>query len=124
MKRTTTSLSMLCSTSKRRKLSYPMSNLQPTDIPASKEPLADKPIKSLEPDQAPKIPRKPKKEPAQESNGVNMDGDASAKDLKRAREDEGDLPPPSKKTKTSGADDDEVVLVGDEPSTGAIVIDD
>ena len=118
------SLSTLCSTSKRRKLPCPISDLLSTDSRASKEPLVDKPIKSLEPDQAPNIPRKPKKEPAQESNGVNMDGDVSAKDLKRAREDEGDLPPPSKKAKTSGADDDDVVLVGDEPSTGAIVIDD
>ncbi|KAK8026130.1 hypothetical protein PG990_003953 [Apiospora arundinis] len=94
------------------------------NIQEAKEPLADKPIKSLEPDQAPNIPRKPKKEPAQESNGVNLDGDASAKDLKRARDDEGDVPQPSKKAKTSGANDDDVVLVGDESSTGAIVIDD
>ncbi|KAK8038736.1 ThiF family protein [Apiospora rasikravindrae] len=93
------------------------------NIQEAKEPLTDKPIKSLEPDQAPKIPRKPKKEPTKESNGVNSDGDATVKDLKRAREDEGDVPP-TKKAKTSGADDDDVVLVGDEPSTGAILIDD
>lgn len=98
------------------------------------EPLADKPIKGLEPDKAPSIPRKPKKEqPVAETNGVSQpDGkhepeeDAASRDLKRAREEEMETAPSSKKAKTSNAaiKDDEVSIVDVEAGTGAIVIDD
>lgn len=96
----------------------------------SKEPLTDKPIKGLAPDQAPEIPRRPKKEPVAESNGVTTNGkhtldtDSAPKALKRAREDEPDAPSSKKAKTTTQGDDDDVVLVSDEPGTGAIVIDD
>jgi hypothetical protein len=66
-----------------------------------------------------------------ESNGVaktngkhTLDTEPTSKAQKRAREDEPDAPL-SKKAKTATQeDDDDVVLVSDEPGTGAIVIDD
>lgn len=98
------------------------------------EPLADKPIKGLEPDKAPSIPRKPKKEePVAEANGVSqpddkheLEEDAASRDLKRAREDEVETAPSSKKAKVANTaiKDDEVSIVDVEAGTGAIVIDD
>ncbi|KAF7524676.1 hypothetical protein G7054_g11337 [Neopestalotiopsis clavispora] len=96
----------------------------------SKEPFGDKPIKGLEPDKAPVIPHKPKKEPVPESNGVEqtngkhaLDEDVTTKDLKRARPDETDDQPSSaKKAKTAAKpEEDDIVVVDD---GGAILIDD
>ncbi|KAI0125055.1 hypothetical protein BJ170DRAFT_636084 [Xylariales sp. AK1849] len=101
------------------------------NILEAKEPLGDKPIKSLEPDKAPEIPRKPRKEPVPESNGVNLtngkhslDDDLTTKHLKRAREDESGAPFLKKLRLTASADNDDIVVVADEPSTGAIIIND
>ncbi|KAI1111434.1 hypothetical protein F5Y14DRAFT_313336 [Nemania sp. NC0429] len=89
-----------------------------------------KPIKGLEPDKAPEIPRKPKKQPPVEANGITLDIrqrrsdlEERPKDLKRPREDENDMPSMKKKAKMA-ATDDVVVLEEDEPGTGAITIDD
>jgi ubiquitin-like 1-activating enzyme E1 B len=94
-----------------------------------KESLDNKPIKGLEPDKAPQIPRRPKKDPApasisgDQTNGKHkLEADTATKDLKRAREDETDGLSSAKKAKTatlSGGDD--VVIIQD---GGAILIDD
>ncbi|KAH8205304.1 hypothetical protein TruAng_000551 [Truncatella angustata] len=98
----------------------------------TKETLGDKPIKGLEPDKAPEIPRKPKKEPVPESNGVaqtngkhTLGSDAGPNDLKRARDDDADAPSSTKKAKTAQRpDDDDIVVVDDAAAPGAILIDD
>ncbi|KAI1126858.1 hypothetical protein F5Y10DRAFT_203514 [Nemania abortiva] len=89
-----------------------------------------KPIKGLEPDKAPEIPRKPKKEPTAEVNGDSSrkreresDLEAPLNNLKRPREDDNDMPSSKKKAKMI-VDDDVVVIDGGEPGTGAITIDD
>jgi ubiquitin-like 1-activating enzyme E1 B len=90
-----------------------------------------KPIKSLEPDNAPEIPRKPKKEPAVEVNGDRSltrrresDLETPLNDLKRPREDDSDMPSARKKKSKMVAGDDVVVIEGDDPGNGAITIDD
>ncbi|KAI5864413.1 SUMO-activating enzyme subunit uba-2 [Durotheca rogersii] len=95
--------------------------------------LADKPIKGPGADQAPEIPRKPKKVVvvAAESNGVGQtngkriaDGEVSINELKRPRADGPDFAP-AKKAKMAaiaGADDDVVVVDDNDASTGAIEI--
>ncbi|KAI1496173.1 SUMO-activating enzyme subunit uba-2 [Biscogniauxia marginata] len=77
------------------------------NIQEATEPLAEKPIKGLEPDRAPEIPRKPKKETAVESNGIGQpngnhatNGEASGRDLKRSRTDDTDAPKAKKAKKT------------------------
>ncbi|KAI1201865.1 ThiF family protein [Nemania serpens] len=89
-----------------------------------------KPIKGLEPDKAPEIPRKPKKEPPAEANGIILDirqrpsdAEERPRDLKRPREDQNDMPSTKKRAKMA-ATDDIVVLEGDDPGTGAITIED
>ncbi|TRX92734.1 hypothetical protein FHL15_006408 [Xylaria flabelliformis] len=89
-----------------------------------------KPIKGLEPDKAPEIPRKPSKEPAiSETNGAHAlvrsrepESEIIPKDLKRPRIDDND-PLLAKKRAKMVADDD-VVVVDDDAGTGAITIDD
>ncbi|CAJ2511370.1 Uu.00g069950.m01.CDS01 [Anthostomella pinea] len=92
---------------------------------------ADKPIKGIGPDKAPSIPRKPKKEPVLESNGVVQtngkrvaDAETPATNMKRPRAgDSGE--PQAKKAKTvTAANDDDVLIVEDDAGTGAIIIDD
>ncbi|KAI2467293.1 hypothetical protein F4781DRAFT_423445 [Annulohypoxylon bovei var. microspora] len=87
--------------------------------------LADKPIKGLQADQVPTIPRKPKKALPVESNGVSQtngkrsaDGEPSAKDpKKRLRADDGGSSA-AKKAKNG----DDVVVIDDDIGTGAIEI--
>ncbi|KAI1106509.1 hypothetical protein F4804DRAFT_300890 [Jackrogersella minutella] len=87
--------------------------------------LTDKPIKGLQADQVPTIPRKPKKALPLESNGVGQangkraaDGDVAAKDhKKRPRADDGGSSA-AKKVKN----DDDVVVIDDDIGTGAIEI--
>ncbi|KAI3341480.1 hypothetical protein F4824DRAFT_314727 [Ustulina deusta] len=89
-----------------------------------------KPIKGLEPDKAPEIPRKPKKEPAIETNGIELPNrkrelelKVSGNDLKRLRADDNDAHPAKKRAKMAATDD--VVLIDDgDAGTGAITIDD
>ncbi|KAK6078834.1 ThiF family protein [Seiridium cupressi] len=102
------------------------------DILESKESFGDKPIKGLEPDKAPEIPHKPKKQPLPGSNGISqtngkhsLEDDSAPKDLKRARDDESDVTSSAKKAKTAVKPaDDDVVIVDDTAGSGAIVIDD
>ncbi|KAI0203149.1 ThiF family protein [Astrocystis sublimbata] len=89
----------------------------------------EKPIKGLEPDKAPSIPRKPKKEPpTTESNGAQAQTQPLkpelevTKDLKRSRLDDNELLSAKKRAKT--VVDDDVVIVDDDAGTGAITIDD
>ncbi|KAI1156546.1 hypothetical protein F4825DRAFT_459034 [Nemania diffusa] len=89
-----------------------------------------KPIKGLEPDKAPEIPRKPKKEPIVETNGDRSlirgrepDLEAPLKDHKRPREDDNDMPSAKKKAKRA-VDDEVVIIEGDDLDNGAITIDD
>ncbi|RYC65756.1 hypothetical protein CHU98_g477 [Xylaria longipes] len=89
-----------------------------------------KPIKGLEPDRAPEIPRKPRKEPATtETNGAHAlvrprepDSETTPKDLKRPRIDDNDHLSAKKRAKMVA--DDDVVIVDDDAGTGAITIDD
>ncbi|KAI8944787.1 hypothetical protein F4801DRAFT_570480 [Xylaria longipes] len=89
-----------------------------------------KPIKGLEPDKAPEIPRKPRKEPATtETNGAHAlvrprepDSETTPKDLKRPRIDDNDHLSAKKRAKMVA--DDDVVIVDDDAGTGAITIDD
>ncbi|KAK5631337.1 hypothetical protein RRF57_007051 [Xylaria bambusicola] len=89
-----------------------------------------KPIKGLEPDKAPEIPRKPKKESAVETNGVEvparkheLESKEPSGDLKRPRADDVDAPLVKKKAKMAATDD--VVLIEDsEAGIGAITIED
>ncbi|KAI1179595.1 hypothetical protein F4777DRAFT_586017 [Nemania sp. FL0916] len=92
-----------------------------------------KPIKGLEPDRAPEIPRKPRKEPTIEPNGDHthtqdreIDVEVPPKDLKRPREDQSDADAPSMKKKKANvaATDDVILLESDDPGTGAITIED
>ncbi|KAI1135369.1 hypothetical protein F5Y05DRAFT_180624 [Hypoxylon sp. FL0543] len=87
--------------------------------------LTDKPIKGIEADQVPTIPRKPKKTLPVHSNGVSQtngkraaDGEAPVKDPKKRlrAEDDGSLA--AKKAKN----DDDVVVIDDDVGTGAIEI--
>ncbi|KAK6074034.1 ThiF family protein [Seiridium cupressi] len=102
------------------------------DILESKESFGDKPIKGLEPDKAPEIPHKPKKQPLPGSNGISqtngkhsLEDDSAPKDLKRARDDESDVTSSAKKAKIAVKPaDDDVVIVDDTAGSGAIVIDD
>ncbi|TGJ87317.1 hypothetical protein E0Z10_g1448 [Xylaria hypoxylon] len=88
-----------------------------------------KPIKGLEPDKAPEIPRKPKKEPAIETNGTGqpdhkheLELKIPLNDLKRPRADDGDTHS-AKKAKMVATDD--VVLLDDgDAGNSAITIDD
>ncbi|KAI0973047.1 hypothetical protein F4678DRAFT_35890 [Xylaria arbuscula] len=88
-----------------------------------------KPIKGLEPDKAPEIPRKPRKEPTTETNGTELTNGKhelelkdTPNDLKRQRADENDSRS-TKKAKMAVTDD--VVLIGEgAASTGAITIED
>ncbi|KAI0878751.1 hypothetical protein GGS24DRAFT_486952 [Hypoxylon argillaceum] len=89
-----------------------------------------KPIKGLEPDKAPEIPRKPKKEHIVETNGDRSlirgrepDLEAPLKDHKRPREDDNDMPSAKKKAKRA-VDDEVVIIEGDDLDNGAITIDD
>ncbi|KAI1279634.1 hypothetical protein F5Y07DRAFT_28986 [Xylaria sp. FL0933] len=89
-----------------------------------------KPIKGLEPDKAPEIPRKPRKEPTMETNGIELptrkhelEPKDTSNDLKRSRTDDNDVQPTKKKAKMAVVDD--VVLIDDgESGTGAITIED
>ncbi|KAI0440964.1 hypothetical protein F4803DRAFT_552588 [Xylaria telfairii] len=97
------------------------------NIQASPIESTAKPIKGLEPDKTPEIPRKPRKEPvATETNGSHpLDHPRepeSPKDLKRPRIDDNDLILAKKKAKMVA--DDDVVIVDDDVGTGAITIDD
>ncbi|KAI1491951.1 SUMO-activating enzyme subunit uba-2 [Biscogniauxia mediterranea] len=79
------------------------------NIQEANEPLADKPIKGLEPDKAPEIPRKPKTVAA-ESNG---DGQPNSKqaangDLKRPRTEDSEVPT-AKKVKVAASVQDGVI---------------
>ncbi|GKT56333.1 ThiF family protein [Colletotrichum tofieldiae] len=98
-------------------------------IQESKEPSEDKPVKGLVVDQKPEIPRKPKKETPAESNGaseqngkptVEVEGEST--NLKRPRSDDGDEPMEAKKAKVAPTSNDVVVV--DDSTGGAIVIDD
>ncbi|KAI2632520.1 SUMO-activating enzyme subunit uba-2 [Hypomontagnella submonticulosa] len=86
--------------------------------------LADKPIKGLEVDRVPAIPHKPKKALPVESNGVNgkraVDGEASAKDLKKRRRTDDDVISPA--VKKSKGENDDIVVIDDDAGTGAIEI--
>lgn len=88
-----------------------------------------KPIKGLEPDKAPEIPRKPKKEPTVETNGtshlVRPRGPDSPppKDLKRPRADDSDTVSAKKRAKMV-ATDDVVTIDDDATGIGAITIED
>jgi ubiquitin-like 1-activating enzyme E1 B len=89
---------------------------------------AEKPIKGLELDKAPEIPRKPKKEPTVETNVADqpngkhkLEPEPPSKGLKRSREDDSD-PASMKKAKIIATDD--VVIVDDDVGIGAITIDD
>jgi ubiquitin-like 1-activating enzyme E1 B len=88
-----------------------------------------KPIKGLEPDKAPEIPHKPKKEPTVETNGTGhlvrpRDPDSPPpKDLKRLRADDGDTVSAKKRAKMVATD--EVVTIDDDATgNGAITIED
>lgn len=88
-----------------------------------------KPIKGLEPDKTPEIPRKPRKEPVvTETNGSHAlvrplePESGTPKDLKRPRIDDNDLVSAKKRAKMVA--DDDVVIVDDDVGTGAITIDD
>ncbi|KAI1632442.1 SUMO-activating enzyme subunit uba-2 [Biscogniauxia mediterranea] len=79
------------------------------NIQEANEPLAEKPIKGLEPDKAPEIPRKPKAVAA-ESNG---DGQPNSKqaangDLKRPRTEDSEVPT-AKKVKVAASVQDGVI---------------
>jgi ubiquitin-like 1-activating enzyme E1 B len=98
-----------------------------------KEALGEKPIKGLEPDKAPEVPRKPRRASttvngsANHINGLHPTGAGSAtNELKRHRDEEAELPTSAKKARRTSAqdDDDDVVVLADEPGTGAIVIED
>lgn len=88
-----------------------------------------KPIKGLEPDKAPEIPRKPKKEPTVETNGTNHlvrphgSGSPPPKDLKRPRTDDSDTVSAKKRAKMV-ATDDVVTIDDDATGIGAITIED
>ncbi|KAI8625801.1 ThiF family protein [Xylariaceae sp. FL1651] len=101
-------------------------NIQESPIEAT-----ERPIKGLEPDKAPEIPRKPQKElaiatnRASQTNGKHsheVEVEVSSKDLKRSRADE-DETPLTKRAKKTAANDD-IVIVDDDAGTGAIMIDD
>ncbi|GKT87752.1 LOW QUALITY PROTEIN: thiF family protein [Colletotrichum tofieldiae] len=98
-------------------------------IQESKEPSEDKPVKGLVVDQKPEIPRKPKKETPAESNGASeqngkptVDVEGESTNLKRPRSDDGDEPMEAKKAKVAPTSNDVVVV--DDSTGGAIVIDD
>ncbi|OTA58009.1 hypothetical protein K449DRAFT_130758 [Hypoxylon sp. EC38] len=88
--------------------------------------LIDKPIKGLEVDKVPTIPRKPKKAIPIQSNGISKtngnraaDGEAPIKDSKkRPRDDDGSSI--AKKAKNNG--DNEVLVIDDDIGIGAIEI--
>lgn len=72
----------------------------------------------------PAIPHKPKKALPVESNGVNgkraVDGEASAKDLKKRRRTDDDVISPA--VKKSKGENDDIVVIDDDAGTGAIEI--
>ncbi|KAI5925527.1 SUMO-activating enzyme subunit uba-2 [Camillea tinctor] len=83
------------------------------NIQEANEPLAESPIKGLEPDKAPEIPRKPKKETPIESNGQpngkkTANGETSVKDLKRSRTEDSEAPT-AKKAKVAASAQDGVI---------------
>ncbi|KAI0484379.1 hypothetical protein GGR56DRAFT_22870 [Xylariaceae sp. FL0804] len=93
---------------------------------------SEKPIRALEPDKAPEIPRKPKKQLPAKSNGTDQsDGlitsgaPTTIKDLKRSLAEDGEtsLPKRAKHAKMA-ANDDDVVVIEDGAGAGAIMIDD
>ncbi|KAI0594259.1 SUMO-activating enzyme subunit uba-2 [Biscogniauxia sp. FL1348] len=79
------------------------------NIQEAVEPLAEKPIKGLEPDKAPDIPRKPKAAAA-ESNGVGQANSKQATngDLKRPRTEDDEVPT-AKKAKVAASVQDGVI---------------
>ncbi|KAI1337662.1 SUMO-activating enzyme subunit uba-2 [Xylariaceae sp. FL0016] len=91
---------------------------------------SDKPISGLKPDTVPEIPRKPVKQPTAESNGTTQtnrkrvaESEASSNDLKRAAPEDSTMSLAKKAKKISlDATNDDVVLVGDDAGSGAIVI--
>ncbi|KAI2631643.1 hypothetical protein GGS21DRAFT_491543 [Xylaria nigripes] len=98
-------------------------NIQSSSIEST-----EKPIKGLDSDKTPDIPRKPKKEAAIEINGAGERNgehipvlETSSKDLKRPRADDNDAPS-TKKVKID--ETEEVVVVDDDAGTGAITIED
>ncbi|KAI1819019.1 hypothetical protein F4861DRAFT_196427 [Xylaria intraflava] len=98
-------------------------NIQSSSIEST-----EKPIRGLESDKTPEIPRRPKKEPILETNGVDRPSskhmpvlETPSKDLKRPRTDDNDAPS-TKKAKITVNDD--VVIVDDEAGIGAITIED
>jgi hypothetical protein len=93
----------------------------------SKEPLGEKAVQGTAAQQ-PKIPHRPKKAPAPETNGHvpvtnGIQSAAGEPTLGKRRRDEEEDATPAKKAKTSGGPSagDEVVVVDDD---GAILIDD
>ncbi|KAI1403483.1 hypothetical protein F4819DRAFT_495353 [Hypoxylon fuscum] len=92
--------------------------------------LADKPIKGLEADQAPTIPRKPKRALPIQTNGVSQtngkhaaDAEAPSNDKKRSRADDTESPQAKKvKSAAAAAAGDDVVIIDDDVGTGAIEI--
>ncbi|KAI0853868.1 SUMO-activating enzyme subunit uba-2 [Daldinia vernicosa] len=85
--------------------------------------LADKPIKGLQVDQEPSIPRRPKRVLTIQSNGINQTNSKRAADgepsipKKRLITEDG-ASPAAKKAKN----DDDVVIIDDDAGTGAIEI--
>ncbi|KAL2155422.1 hypothetical protein VTH82DRAFT_164 [Thermothelomyces myriococcoides] len=105
-------------------------------IQEAKEPLEDKPIKRVSPEEV-KIPTKPKKTPTPESNGQNGDtaqsssrqqSEAGAEVLpaKRPHPESTEDATSAKKARTtaSNPEDDGDVVVLDDSAGGAIIIDD
>ncbi|KAI0901280.1 hypothetical protein F4806DRAFT_451702 [Annulohypoxylon nitens] len=93
--------------------------------------LGDKPIKGLQEDQTPTIPRKPKKALPVESNGISQtngkrpaEGEISTRENKKRQhpDDEVTLTVNKKAKNGSGDDDDDIVIIDDEAGTGAIEI--
>ncbi|KAJ2986992.1 hypothetical protein NUW58_g4754 [Xylaria curta] len=81
-----------------------------------------KPIKGLEPDKAPEIPRKPRKEINGHNHQEKPQPETQPSDLKRPRIDDNDAPSAKKRAKMAVNDD--IVLVDDDAGTGAITIED
>ncbi|KAI1432142.1 hypothetical protein GGR50DRAFT_689182 [Xylaria sp. CBS 124048] len=99
-------------------------NIQSSSIEST-----EKPIKGLQSDKTLDIPRRPKKEPAVETDGEGQTNgkhtlvlDMPSKELKRPRSDDDDTP--SMKKARIAANDDDVVIVDDDTGTGAITIED
>lgn len=99
----------------------------------SKESSEEKPVKGLLADQKPEIPLKPKKEsPASaESNGAaqqngkhSLEVSEESPNLKRPRSDDGDDLIEAKKVKVATASGSDDVVIVDDSTGGAIVIED